>query len=196
VLSVPDPEPHDERGEFEVRIRRADAITTLVYPFHPFDVVGWKGDLAPVRLHVDDFRPVTSPRYHLPPSAHTTFTGAGFVIATFAPRPFETDPDVLRVPFFHRNIDYDEVIFYHSGEFFSRVGIDAGMLTFHPAGIHHGPQPGAITRAAERGPGGSTNEVAINIDARRPLHLTDAGAAVSVAGYADSWQEPPAETPR
>ena len=196
VLSVPEPEPHDERGEFEVRIRRADAITTLVYPFHPFDVVGWKGDLAPVRLHVDDFRPVTSPRYHLPPSAHTTFIGAGFVIATFAPRPFETDPDVLRVPFFHRNIDYDEVIFYHSGEFFSRVGIDAGMLTFHPAGIHHGPQPGAITRAAERGPGGSTNEVAINIDARRPLHLTDAGAAVSVAGYADSWQEPPAETPR
>ena len=49
------------------------------------------------------------------------------------------------------------------------------MLTFHPAGIHHGPQPGAVKRAAERGPGGSTDEVAINIDARRPLHLTEAG---------------------
>jgi homogentisate 1,2-dioxygenase len=194
ILAVPEPEPRDETGDFEVRVRRAGATTTLVYPFHPFDVVGWKGDLAPLRLHVDDFRPVTSARFHLPPSAHTTFVGAGFVVATFAPRPFETDPDVLRVPFYHRNIDYDEVIFYHRGEFFSRVGIGAGMLTFHPAGIHHGPQPGAVARAAERGPGGSTDEVAINIDARRPLHLTEAGAAASVAGYAESWREPGAET--
>ena len=117
------------------------------------------------------------------------------MIATFAPRPFETDPDVLRVPFFHRNIDYDEVIFYHRGEFFSRVGIDAGMLTFHPAGIHHGPQPGA-GHAAPRNAGRAdrTDEVAINIDARRPLHLSAAGAAASVAGYAESWQEPERET--
>ena len=189
MLTVPEPEPHDETGEFEVRVRRAGETTTLVYPFHPFDVVGWKGDLAPLQLNVDDFRPVASERYHLPPSAHTTFVGAGFVVATFAPRPFETDPDVLRVPFYHRNIDYDEVIFYHRGQFFSRVGIDAGMLTFHPAGIHHGPQPGAVIRAAERGPGGRTDEVAINIDARRPLHLSAAGAAASVAGYAESWRE-------
>ena len=96
---------------------------------------------------------------------------------------------MLRVPFFHRNIDYDEVIFYHRGQFFSRVGIDAGMLTFHPVGIHHGPQPGAVIRAAERGPGGRTDEVAINIDARRPLHLSAAGAAASVDGYAESWRE-------
>ncbi|HEX4491679.1 MAG TPA: homogentisate 1,2-dioxygenase [Acidimicrobiia bacterium] len=190
ILEVPEPAPRDEAGDFEVRVRRAGATSTLVYPFHPFDVIGWKGDLAPVRLHVDDFRPVTSPRYHLPPSAHTTFAGSRFVIATFAPRPFETDPGVLRVPFFHRNIDYDEVIFYHRGQFFSRVGIGAGMMTFHPAGIHHGPQPGAITRAAERGPGGETDEVAINIDARRPLRLTGAGAAASVADYANSWRDP------
>jgi homogentisate 1,2-dioxygenase len=195
ILAVPEPEPHYEGGEFEVRVRRSGATTTLVYPFHPFDVVGWKGDLAPLRLHVDDFRPVNSARYHLPPSAHTTFVGSSFVIATFAPRPFETDPDVLRIPFFHRNIDYDEVIFYHRGEFFSRVGIGAGMLTFHPAGIHHGPQPGAVTRAAARGPGGSTDEVAINIDARHPLHLSDAGADVSLPEYVDSWREAGTETP-
>ena len=194
VLTAPEPEPHDESGEFEVRIRRSGATTTLVYPFHPFDVVGWKGDLAPLRLNVDDFRPVSSARYHVPPSAHTTFVGTNFVIATFAPRPFETDPDVLRVPFYHRNIDYDEVIFYHRGQFFSRVGIGEGMLTFHPVGIHHGPQPGAVKRAAERGPGGSIDEVAINIDARRPLHLSEAGTAASVAGYADSWRETEATT--
>jgi homogentisate 1,2-dioxygenase len=188
VLDVPEPEPHDETGEFAVRVVREGEVTTVVYPHHPFDVVGWKGDLAPLRLHVDDFRPVVSPRYHLPPSAHTTWTGTGFVVATFAPRPLEDDPAVLRVPFYHRNIDYDEVIFYHRGEFFSRAGIREGMLTFHPAGIHHGPQPKAVERSQARGPGGFADEVAVNIDARRPLWLTPAGTAVSVPGYDQSWR--------
>jgi homogentisate 1,2-dioxygenase len=190
IIDVPEPEPHDEPGEFEVRVRRDGEMSTITYPFHPFDVVGWKGDLAPMRLNVEDFRPVSSARYHVPPSAHTTFAGAGFVIATFAPRPFESDPAVLRVPFYHRNIDYDEVIFYHAGQFFSRAGIGAGMLTFHPVGIHHGPQPAAVERAEQRGPGGETNEVAINIDARRPLRLAPAGDAIEVGGYADSWRPP------
>jgi homogentisate 1,2-dioxygenase len=191
IIEVPDPQPHDETGEFAVRVVRGGAVSTVVYPFHPLDVVGWKGDLAPLRLNVADFRPVVSPRYHLPPSVHTTWMANGFVIATFAPRPLETDPAVLRVPFYHRNIDYDEVIFYHRGEFFSRAGITEGMLTFHPVGIHHGPQPSAVARSAERGPGGFADEVAINIDARHPLELTAAGRAACVAGYERSWLPAP-----
>jgi homogentisate 1,2-dioxygenase len=188
VVEVPDPEPHDETGEFEVRVLRRGVLTSVVYPFHPLDVVGWKGDLAPLRLNVDDFRPVTSARYHLPPSAHTTFVGNGFVVATFAPRPFESDPEALRVPFFHRNTDYDEVIFYHRGDFFSRAGIEVGMLTFHPAGIHHGPQPQAVERAAARAPGGHADEVAVNIDARRPLAATSVADSIQVDGYDRSWR--------
>src|SRR5207245_4425402 len=172
IVDVPDAAPVDEPGEFPIRVVREGQVTTVTYPFHPFDVVGWKGDLAPLRLHVDDFRPVTSARYHLPPSAHTTFTAPGFVVATFAPRPLETDPDALRVPFFHRNIDYDEVIFYHRGEFFSRAGITEGMLTFHPAGIHHGPQPQAIARSEARGPGAFADELAIHVAARHALRGT------------------------
>src|SRR5919108_2598089 len=152
VLEVPEPEPHDEEGEFPIRVVREGQVTTVTYPHHPFDVVGWKGDLAPLRLNVADFRPVSSARYHVPPSAHTTWVGDNFVVATFAPRPLESDPSVLRLPFYHRNIDYDEVIFYHRGEFFSRAGITEGMLTFHPAGIHHGPQPKAVERSQARGP--------------------------------------------
>jgi homogentisate 1,2-dioxygenase len=188
VVDVPEPEAHDEAGEFEVRVLRRGALTSVVYPFHPLDVVGWKGDLAPLRLNVDDFRPVTSARYHLPPSAHTTFVGERFVVATFAPRPFETDPEALRLPFFHRNTDYDEVIFYHRGDFFSRAGIDVGMLTFHPAGIHHGPQPQAVERAAARPPGGHADEVAVNIDARLPLNATPAADSIRVDGYDRSWR--------
>ena len=188
VIEVPTPAAVSEEGEFEIRVKRAGELTCVWYPFHPFDVVGWKGNLAPLRLNVDDFRPVVSPRYHLPPSAHTTFVGSGFVVATFAPRPLETDPAALRLPFYHRNTDVDEVIFYHRGQFFSRAGIGAGMLTFHPAGIHHGPQPPAVARSEAAGPGGFADEVAINVDARRPLALLPAGAAIEVAGYVDSWR--------
>ena len=188
ILEVPEPEPRDESGEFPIKVKREGQITTVTYETHPFDVVGWKGDLAPLRLSVHDFRPVSSARYHLPPSAHTTFVGSEFVVATFAPRPLESDPDVLRLPFYHRNIDYDEVIFYHRGEFMSRAGITEGMLTFHPTGIHHGPQPKAVERSEQRGPGGFADEIAVNIDARRPLHLTPAGEAISVDGYDRSWQ--------
>jgi homogentisate 1,2-dioxygenase len=190
ILEVPEPEAHDDAGEFEIRLLRRGEMTRITYPFHPFDVVGWKGDLAPWRFNVADFRPVVSPRYHLPPSVHTTVVGRSFVVATFAPRPLESDPDALRLPFFHRNVDYDEVIFYHRGdrgEFMSRAGITEGMLTFHPSGIHHGPQPKAVERSKERGPGGFADEVAINIDARHPLTLTAEGEKASVEGYVRSW---------
>jgi homogentisate 1,2-dioxygenase len=133
-----------------------------------------------------------SPRYHLPPSAHTTFAGDGFVVCTFAPRPVESDPEALRLPFFHRNIDYDEVIFYHSGNFFSRAGIGPGMLTFHPSGLHHGPQPAALERdrqAAAAGGNGRrmADEYAVMVDARHPLNPTPPAARLADASYCMSW---------
>ena len=152
MLEVPEAEAIDEAGEFTVVVKRLGQDTRITYPFHPCDVVGWKGDVAPMRINVDDFRPVTSARYHLPPSAHTTFVADGFVVCTFVPRPVEDDPDACGCPFFHRNVDYDEVILYHRGEFFSRAGIDEGMLTWHPFGLHHGPQPGARERDAAAAP--------------------------------------------
>ena len=148
--------------------------------------MGWKGDLAPFRLNVKDVRPVASERYHLPPSAHATFAAEGVYICTFLPRPLERgDSGALQVPFYHSNIDYDEVLFYHRGDFFSRVGMRAGMVTLHPAGIHHGPQPGAAERAAQKE---RTDEVAVMIDTRRPLDLTPAARAVEAPDYWKSWQ--------
>ncbi len=194
VIEVPEAEAFDEVGEFTVVVKRGGLDTTVSYPFHPCDVVGWTGDVAPMRLNVDDIRPVTSARYHLPPSAHTTFVGEGFVVCTFAPRPLEEDPDALRLPFFHRNVDYDEVIFYHRGEFFSRAGIDEGMLTWHPYGLHHGPQPGARARdaAARAEPGGQrryADEVAVMVDAARALHPATGSGELEVDGYVDSWRD-------
>jgi len=121
-----------EDRSWQVRIKRRNQISVVTFPFNPLDAIGWHGDLSVVRINVKDIRPVASHRYHLPPSAHTTFVGDRFVVCTFVPRPFETDPGALKVPFFHNNDDYDEVIFYHAGDFFSRDNIKPGVITWHP----------------------------------------------------------------
>jgi homogentisate 1,2-dioxygenase len=173
--------------EWSVEVKRRGAISTITYPHDPLDAVGWHGELAPVRLNVRDIRPLMSHRYHLPPSAHTTFLSSRFVVCTFVPRPFETDPKALKVPFFHNNDDYDEVIFYHAGDFFSRDNIHPGMVTFHPGGFTHGPHPKALKRMFEQTKP-ATDEYAVMIDTRDALDVTDAGLAVEWAGYVDSWK--------
>jgi homogentisate 1,2-dioxygenase len=175
-----------DENQWEVRVKTREKISRIVYPFNPLDAVGWKGDLAPVRVNWRDIRPLLSDRYHLPPSAHTTFVANRFVVCTFAPRPFETDPGALKVPFFHNNDDYDEVIFYHQGEFFSRDNIHPGMLTWHPVGFTHGPHPKALKNAFEQKSRG-TDEVAVMIDTRDPLDLDPRAEPLEWDGYAQSW---------
>jgi homogentisate 1,2-dioxygenase len=173
--------------EWRVVIKRRQALSTARFPFNPLDAIGWHGDLCVCRINVRDLRPLMSHRYHLPPSAHTTFVANRFIVCTFAPRPFETDPGALKVPFFHNNDDYDEVIFYHAGDFFSRDNIHPGMLTFHPAGFTHGPHPKALSRMlVQTKP--ATDEYAVMVDARDPLELGAAAAAVEFDGYLDSWK--------
>ena len=171
--------------EWEVRIQRLGAMTSVFYPFCPLNAVGWKGTLSVRRLNVADIRPIMSERYHLPPSAHATCVADGVIICTFLPRQLENgDPTALKVPFFHSNIDFDEVLFYHDGQFFSRTDIRAGMLTYHPQGIHHGPQPGAAERAAKAT---ATNEIAVMIDTRRPLMVCDDATGAEMPDYWKSW---------
>lgn len=176
--------PESDGQEWEVHIKCQGDFTRVVYPFYPMDVVGWKGDLWVAKLNVRDFRPVTSPRYHLPPSVHVTFQAGGCLISTFAPRPLESDSEALHVPFFHRNTDYDEALFYHQGDFFSRAGIQPGMLTLHPQGIHHGPQPQAV----QAGKGKTyTNEVAVMLESKTPFTVRPEMGAVEIKDYALSW---------
>ena len=191
VVEVPEPAPSTlsaDNGEWELRVQHRGKVTSIFYPFNPLNTVGWKGNLSVWRLNVGDIRPILSERYHLPPSAHATFATPSWVVCTFLPRPLETgDPGALRVPFYHSNIDYDEVIFYHSGDFFSRACIRPAMVTYHPQGIHHGPQPAAVLAAKDKT---RTNEIAVMVDTRRPLDLTEAGKGVEQPDYWKSWQSP------
>lgn len=167
-----------------VRIKHADELTIIGYDECVYDVQGWKGDLFPYTLHMDHIMPITSHRVHLPPSVHTTFAARGFVVCSFLPRPLEEDADALRVPFYHQNIDYDEILFYHDGDFFSRNNLHAGMMSFHPAGFPHGPHPQAMEKVKLKT---RTDEKAVMIDSRWPLKRDESMSRLEVADYWKSW---------
>jgi len=186
AVTTPEPAPHlDDNREWEVRIKSEDEISTVVYPFNPMDVVGWKGDLTVWKLNMRDIRPVMSHRAHLPPSAHTTFVTEGAVVCSFLPRPLEQDPAALRVPFFHRNTDYDEFLFYHDGDFFSKDNIKPGYATLHPRGIHHGPHPRALANQHNKT---ATDEYAVMLDGLNPMTVLPAGEGVEWKEYWASWK--------
>lgn len=169
-----------------VEIKRHDEPTKFKYSECILGgTVGWKGDLYPYSLHVDHMMPLMSHRAHLPPSAHTTFVAREFVVCTFLPRPLESDADALKVPFYHQNIDYDEVLFYHAGDFFSRDNLHAGMMSLHPAGFPHGPHPKAVRNVTKKT---ETNEYAVMIDTRNPLRIDTAAEKVELKEYWRSWQ--------
>lgn len=192
VLGVPEinqafkAQQNDEE-QWSVLIKHKNKISCQIFPFNPLDAVGWRGNLMPVRLNWRDISPLMSHRYHVPPSAHTTFMGNRFLICTFVPRLFETADKALKIPFFHNNDDYDEVLFYHMGEFFSRDNIHPGMITFHPQGFTHGPHPGAMKKAFKQN-NAMTDEVAVMIDTRDPLQITEDFEQVEWGDYVHSWK--------
>lgn len=173
---------------WQVIIKRHNRFSTVSYPYNPLDAVGWHGDNVPVKINWRDIRPIMSHRYHLPPSVHTTFLTKRFVVCSFVPRPIESDPGALKVPFYHSNNDFDEIIFYHMGEFFSRDNIHPGMVTLHPCGFSHGPHPKALKGSMTK-PKTMTDEVAVMIDTRDAVEISTEAMDVEWHDYVDSWKE-------
>mgnify|MGYP001162560252 CR=1 FL=1 len=175
-----------DKEEYILKIKRLGKITTVSYPFNPLTAKGWKGSVYPRILSIYDICPIMSHRYHVPPSGHTTFVAKNFVICSFVERPLESsEHKVLKVPFYHSNIDFDEVLFYHQGSFFSRDNIDPGCFTFHPQGIHHGPHPKAFEKSNDKD---WTDEFAVMIDAKNPLEPTDWFCNRENKDYWKSWR--------
>ncbi len=176
---------HTERGEFEVRLKVGDTLTSYWYDYHPFNAVGWDGYEYPYALNIADFEPITG-RVHQPPPVHQTFQGPNFVVCSFVPRKLDYHPLSIPVPYNHSNIDSEEMIYYVNGNFGSRRGIERASITLHPRGIPHGPHPGAVEKSlgAER-----TEELAVMVDTFHPLKLTTNAQHIDDAGYPYSWIE-------
>jgi homogentisate 1,2-dioxygenase len=176
-------ETHDEVGEFVVKVRKEHVLHELVYASHPFDVVGWDGYNFPYAFSIHDFEPITG-RVHQPPPVHQTFETDGFVICSFCPRLYDYHPQSIPAPYNHSNIDSDEVLYYVDGDFMSRNNVGPGMITLHPAGIPHGPHPGAYERSIGKK---ETLELAVMVDTFKPLMVTEQALALENPDYYKSW---------
>ena len=106
----------------------------------------------------------------------------------FAMMDFNATFDALKLPFFHNNDDFDEMIFYHRGKFFSRDNIHPGMMTLHPCGFTHGPHPKALALAQASKGGQMLDEVAVMVDTRDAVEIAALPQGVEWPGYVDSWR--------
>ncbi|MGV9634387.1 cupin domain-containing protein [Nocardia rhamnosiphila] len=167
------------------RTSRGIVGTRMVYPRHPFDVVGWDGCLYPYTFNIDDFEPITG-RVHQPPPVHQAFEGTGFVVCNFVPRKVDYHPLAVPVPYYHSNVDSDEVMFYCGGNYEARKGsgIGLGSVSVHPGGHAHGPQPGGMERSLGLE---SVAETAVMVDTFAPLELGEGALACEDPEYAWSW---------
>jgi homogentisate 1,2-dioxygenase len=176
-------ETHDVKGDFKVMIKKRGMIYPYTYATHPFDVVGWDGYSYPYAFSIFNFEPITG-RIHMPPPIHQQFEGHNFVICSFVPRMYDYHPNAIPAPYHHSNIDADEILYYVDGDFMSRNNIGKGQFTLHPAGVPHGPHPGAIERSIGKK---ETQELAVMIDPFKPLKITTEALKCEVKDYYKSW---------
>lgn len=177
--------PVDQAGDFVIRTKKKGQLYNIHYGFHPFDVVGWDGCCYPFAFSIHDFEPITG-RVHQPPPVHQTFEANNFVVCSFVPRLYDYHPDAIPAPYNHSNIDSDEVLYYVDGDFMSRKNVTRGMITLHPAGIPHGPHPGAVEKSIGAK---ETKELAVMVDTFHPLQLTVDALDIENEGYVMSWAE-------
>ncbi len=180
-------ETHDERGDFLVNIKKNGLIYPYTYATHPFDLVGWDGYCYPYAFSIFNFEPITG-RIHMPPPIHQQWEANNFVVCSFVPRLYDYHPQAIPAPYHHSNIDSDEILYYVDGDFMSRNNIQKGQFTLHPAGIPHGPHPGAIERSIGKK---ETGEMAVMIDPFRPVSITTEALKIQVKDYYKSWMAQP-----
>ena len=157
----------------------------LTYATHPFDVVGWDGCLYPYTFNIEDYMPITG-KVHQPPPVHQVFEGLNFVVCNFLPRKVDYHPQSIPVPYYHSNVDSDEVMFYVGGDYEARKGsgINIGSISLHPGGYAHGPQPSAVEASIGVE---YFDESAVMVDTFRPLELGEGGLEVEDPAYAWTW---------
>ena len=166
-----------------IKIKKEDVLHQFTYATHPFNVAGWDGYNFPYAFSIHDFEPITG-RVHMPPPIHQTFQTSAFVICSFCPRLYDYHPEAIPAPYHHSNIDSDEVLYYVDGDFMSRNDIEQGHITLHPAGIPHGPHPGAMERSIGQK---ETRELAVMVDTFKPLKITQQALDIENPDYFKSW---------
>jgi homogentisate 1,2-dioxygenase len=174
--------PKDE-GIRDIHVKRGGVLHAFAAKGPPLDVVGWDGAVYPFVFPILAFQPRVG-AVHLPPTVHGTFAGRGALLCSFVPRPLDFHPDAVPCPYPHSSVDVDEVLYYVSGNFGSRRGVEPGSITLHPAGIPHGPHPG---RYEESLGATRTEEIAVMLDCHKPLNVALEAETIEDGEYDESF---------
>ncbi len=178
-------DPTDKQGEFKLILKVRNRFFNYTLTHHPFDVVGWDGFLYPYTFNIKEYAPKVG-KIHLPPPVHLVFTTEHFVVCNFVPRLYDFHPQSIPAPYYHSNVDSDEVLYYVFGDFMSRKGVQQGSITLHPMGIPHGPQPGKTEASIGKK---EADEYAVMIDTFQPLQVTKNVQETMAEKYSQSWLE-------
>ncbi len=177
--------PETGVSEYNVKVDYGDYYMNIKRFYPLFDVAGWDGYLYPFTLNIDKMAPIVG-KLHMPPPVHETFESDNFMVGSFLPRPFDFHEKSIPIPYYHNNINSDEIIFYSSGNFMSRRGIETGSITLHVHGMIHGPQPGLLEKSiCQKG----TDEVAIMVETYKELYATELTLKNEEKDYYLSWKK-------
>ena len=170
-------------GPTTLLIKKRGVFSRYTLAHAPMDIVGWDGFVYPWAFAIEKYQPKTG-LVHLPPTIHTTFASKGFLVCSFVPRLVDYHPQAIPCPYPHSSVDCDEIILYLRGNFTSRRGVGPGCISLHPAGIAHGPHPGAYEGSIGTT---RTDELAVMCDTYKPLIPTAQAHDIEVPGYHASW---------
>jgi len=174
--------PRDE-GIRETVVKRRDSFTAFTTRRSPLDVVGWDGTIWPWAFPIRAFQPRVS-SIHLPPRWRGPVAGRGSLVCSFVPRKVDFHPEAIPCPYPHSSVDVDELLFYVEGNFTSRRGVGPGSISYHPAGVPHGPHPGSYEKSIGHT---ETNELAVMLDCAEPLTPTQLAGSIEDPGYQRSF---------
>ena len=174
-----------EKGEFPVKVRVRGGYQTYVARLPP--VRRRRLGRLPLSVDVLDPRLRADHRPHPPAAAVAPdVRRPNFVICSFCPRKLDFDPQAVPIPYHHSNLQSEEMIYYVSGNFGSRKGVEVGSITLHPSGLPHGPQPGLAEKSIGMH---ETHELAVMCDTFHPLKLTTFAKDLDDGVYWRSWYD-------
>ena len=192
LVGIPEPEAleSDGRDEYEVRLYHRPLgggpdieTTSLFYKHHPLDVVGWRGDNFPFTFNIEDYNVITCDSLHLTPMVHLFMEATGVYVANFLPKPAEGVPGTERTPWYHRNVDFDEIAFFHGGSLYG-LPMPPGLISHAPQGVHHGiPEAGRELARRKFDQYDSVDWKVIAVDTRRRLVPSEAVLAADLGQH-------------
>ncbi|MGB3482358.1 MAG: homogentisate 1,2-dioxygenase [Mycobacterium sp.] len=149
VIPEPVPMEDDGRAAYSVRLIHEGGPTTLFYQHNPLDVEGWRGDNFAFTFNIADYNVVTSDSVHLPATVHLFMQATGVYVMNFLPKPAEGVLGTERTPWYHRNVDFDEIALFHGGSLYG-IAMPPGLISHAPQGVHHGAPEKARERARRK----------------------------------------------